>query len=295
MDKRQKLAVASIAVSIVVLGLKYAAYYVTGSVALYSDALESIINVATAIVALYAIRISLQPADADHPYGHSKAEYLSAVLEGALIVVAALLILRESYFAYLAPRRIEAPVLGLAINAGASVLNAIWAMILIRRGRALRSHALQADGHHLMTDVVTSIGVLVGLVAAIATGIPQLDPVLAALVALNILWSGWNVMRESVGGLMDQAAPPETLARIRDLISANAEGAIEAHDLRTRHAGRMTFVDFHLVVPGSLNVSDAHDICDRIEQAIRNEYEGAAVTIHVEPENKAKLSGIIVL
>ena len=295
MDTRQKLALASIAIAIVVLGLKYAAYHVTGSVALYSDALESIINVATALVALYAIRISLQPADAEHPYGHSKAEYLSAVLEGALIVVAALLILREAYFAYLTPRRIEAPALGLAINAGASTLNAIWAFVLIRQGRALRSHALQADGHHLMADVVTSIGVLVGLVAAIATGIPQLDPALAAFVALNILWSGWKVMRESVGGLMDQAAPPETLARIRDLISANAEGAIEAHDLRTRHAGRMTFVDFHLVVPGTLNVSDAHDICDRIERAIRDEYEGALVTIHVEPENKAKHSGIVVL
>lgn len=295
MDSRQQLALANIAISIVVLGLKYAAYHVTGSVALYSDALESIINVATACVALYAIRVSLQPADDDHPYGHSKAEYFSAVFEGALIVVAALLILRAAYHGYLAPRSIDAPALGLAINAGASAINAVWAFVLIRRGRTLRSHALQADGRHLMADVVTSIGVLVGLLAAVATGIPQLDPALAALVALNILWSGWQVMRESVGGLMDQAAPPETIARIRDLISAHAEGALEAHDLRTRHAGRMTFVDFHLVVPGTLNVSDAHDICDRIERAIRTEFEGALVTIHVEPENKAKHSGIVVL
>lgn len=295
MDSRQQLALGSIAVAIVVLGLKYAAYRVTGSVALYSDALESIINVATALVAFYAIRVSLQPADAEHPYGHSKAEYFSAVFEGALIIVAALLILREAYGAYLAPRRIEAPALGLAINAGASALNALWAFLLIRRGRSLRSHALEADGRHLMADVVTSLGVLVGLLASVATGIPELDPALAALVALNILWSGWQVMRESVGGLMDQAAPPEMLTRIRDLISAHANGAIEAHDLRTRHAGRMTFVDFHLVVPGNLSVSDAHDICDRIERAIRSEFEGAVVTIHVEPENKAKHSGIVVL
>ncbi|TDR94352.1 cation diffusion facilitator family transporter [Enterovirga rhinocerotis] len=295
MDPRQKLALASIAVAIVVLGLKYAAYHVTGSVALYSDALESIINVATALVAFYAIRVSLQPADADHPYGHTKAEYFSAVFEGALIVVAALLILREAYFAYLAPRQIEAPALGLAINAGASILNAGWAWILIRKGRALRSHALQADGRHLLADVATSIGVLIGLVAAIATGIPQLDPALAALVALNILWAGWQVMRESVGGLMDQAASPDTIARIRELISAHAEGAIEAHDLRTRHAGRVTFLDFHLVVPGTLSVSEAHDICDRIERAVRAEFEGCLVTIHVEPENKAKHSGIVVL
>ena len=295
MDSRQQLALGSIAVAIVVLGLKYAAYRVTGSVALYSDALESIINVATALVAFYAIRVSLQPADAEHPYGHSKAEYFSAVFEGALIIVAALLILREAYGAYLAPRRIEAPALGLAINAGASALHTLWAFLLIRRGRSLRSHALEADGRHLMADVVTSLGVLVGLLASVATGIPELDPALAALVALNILWSGWQVMRESVGGLMDQAAPPEMLTRIRDLISAHANGAIEAHDLRTRHAGRMTFVDFHLVVPGNLSVSDAHDICDRIERAIRSEFEGAVVTIHVEPENKAKHSGIVVL
>ena len=295
MDQRQQLALGSIVVAVFVLGLKYAAYHVTGSVALYSDALESIINVATARVALYAIRVSLQPADAEHPYGHSKAEYFSAVFEGVLIIVAALLILREAYYAYLAPRVIEAPALGLAINAGASAINALWALLLIRRGRTLRSHALQADGRHLMADVVTSIGVLVGLLAAVATGIPQLDPALAALVALNILWSGWQVMRESVGGLMDQAAPPEMLARIRELISTHAEGAIEAHDLRTRHAGRVTFVDFHLVVSGALSVSDAHDICDRIERAIRTEFEGAAVTIHVEPEDKAKHAGIVVL
>ena len=295
MDQRQQLALGSIVVAVFVLGLKYAAYHVTGSVALYSDALESIINVATALVALYAIRVSLQPADAEHPYGHTKAEYFSAVVEGVLIIVAALLILREAYHAYFAPRVIEAPALGLAINAGASAINALWAFLLIRRGKTLRSHALQADGRHLMADVVTSIGVLVGLLAAVATGIPQLDPALAALVAVNILWSGWQVMRESVGGLMDQAAPPEMLNRIRELIATHADGAIEAHDLRTRHAGRMTFVDFHLVVSGTLSVSAAHDICDKIERAIRTEFEGAAVTIHVEPEDKAKHAGIVVL
>ena len=295
MDQRQVFAIGSIGVAVAVLGLKYAAYAVTGSVALYSDALESIINVVTAIVALYAIRVSLQPADAQHPYGHSKAEYFSAVLEGVLIVVAALLILREAYLAYLAPRRLDAPALGLAINAVATGLNAVWAYVLLRRGRALRSQALVADGRHLVADVTTSVGVMVGLSAAVATKIPELDPALAALVALNILWSGWRVTRESLGGLMDESAPPETLTRIRDLISAHAEGAIEAHDLRTRHAGRMTFIDFHLVVPGQIAVSDAHDICDRIERAIRDEVESAVVTIHVEPEDKAKHSGIVVL
>ena len=295
MDERQKLAIASIAVAFVVLGLKYAAYAATGSVALYSDAVESVINVMTAIVALYAIRVSLLPADAQHPYGHSKAEYFSAVLEGVLIVLAAVLILREAYGAYRVPRTIDAPALGISINAVAAVLNAGWAWVLLSRGKRLRSYALMADGRHLVTDVVTSVGVLAGLLAAVATGVPALDPALAALVALNILWSGWTVMRGSLGGLMDEAAPPEILSRIRDVISAHAEGAIEAHDLRTRHAGRITFVDFHLVVPGALSVSDAHDICDRIERGLKQDMDGAVVTIHVEPENKAKHAGIVVL
>lgn len=295
MDPRQSLALGSIAVAVVVLALKYAAYAVTGSVALLSDALESVINVVTAAAALYAIRVSLQPADADHPYGHSKAEYFSAVLEGVLIVLAALLILREAWAAYLTPRTIDAPALGLAINAAAAAVNGAWAWILVSRARTLRSHALAADGRHLVADVLTSVGVIAGVGAAALTGIQALDPALAAVVALNILWSGWRVMKESLGGLMDEAAPPETLSRIRDLISAHAQGAIEAHDLRTRHAGRMTFVDFHLVVPGQLSVSDAHDICDRIERALKGEMEGALVTIHVEPENKAKHAGIVVL
>ncbi|NNM73418.1 cation diffusion facilitator family transporter [Enterovirga aerilata] len=295
MDKRQKLAAASIGVALLVLGLKWLAYHVTGSVALFSDALESVINVVTAAVALYTIRIAAQPADANHPYGHTKAEYFSAVLEGALIIVAALLILRESWEAVFQPRRIDAPGLGLAINGAAGVVNAAWSWLLIRAGRRLRSQALVADGKHLLSDVLTSAGVLAGLGAAWAFDLPILDPALAAVVALNILWSGWKVMRESLGGLMDEAAPPETLARIREVISANAEGAIEAHDLRTRHAGRMTFIDFHLVVPGHLTVSDAHDICDAVERALRADVPDALVTIHVEPENKAKHSGIVVL
>jgi cation diffusion facilitator family transporter len=295
MDKRQKLAAASIGVALLVLALKGLAYSLTGSVALFSDALESVINVVTAAVALYTIRVASQPADANHPYGHTKAEYFSAVLEGVLIIVAALLILRESWAGLFAPRRLDAPALGLAINAAAGIVNAIWSWILVREGRRLRSHALVADGKHLFTDVVTSGGVLIGLAGAWAFDLPILDPVLAAIVALNILWSGWKVMRESLGGLMDEAAPPETLSRIRDVISINATGAIEAHDLRTRHAGRMTFVDFHLVVPGHLSVSDAHDICDAIERALKAEMSDTFVTIHVEPENKAKHAGIVVL
>lgn len=295
MDRRERLALGSIGVGLFVLGLKFAAYRVTGSIALYSDALESVINVVTACAAFYAIRLSAQPADARHPYGHSKAEYFSAVLEGVLIVLAALLILREAYFAVSAPRTIDAPLIGLAISGAATAVNLGWGVALIRRGGRLRSQALVADGRHLLADVYTSIGVILGIIAAAFSGWAILDPVLAALVALHILWSGWGVMRESLGGLMDEAAPPEILSRIRELISINAEGAIEAHDLRTRHAGRVMFIDFHLVVSGQLAVSEAHDICDRLERALKNEVEGALVTIHVEPENKAKHQGIIVV
>ena len=295
MDKIQKLAIGSIFVGAVVLALKYAAYAMTGSIALYSDALESIINVVTATAAFMAVRMSAAPPDANHPYGHHKVEYFSAVLEGVLIIVAALMILREAYAGFLAPKVLDAPGLGLAVNAAAAVLNAVWSWILIREGRRLRSPALAADGRHLLTDVVTSFGVLAGLLLVPVTGLHQLDPALAAMVALNILWSGWGLMKESIGGLMDEAVPEKVLVQIREIIAGNADGALEAHDLRTRHAGRMTFIDFHLVVPGHMSVTDAHEICDRLERAIKAKVEDAMITIHVEPAEKAKHAGIVVL
>lgn len=290
-----RLAAASVAVGIVVLALKYAAYRVTGSVALYSDALESIVNVATAVTALFAVRLSIKPADANHPYGHHKAEYFSVVLEGVLIVIAALSIFREAYLAYLAPRAINAPSQGLLLNGLATVLNAGWSYVLIRFGRRRRSPALVADGRHLLTDVVSSLGVLAGVSIAAATGVHILDPLLAAALAVYILWAGWTMIRASVGGLMDEAVPSGDLEKIRQVIAANAEGAIEAHDLRTRHAGRAVFVDFHLVVPGAMAVSEAHAICDRIERALKAEVADALITIHVEPEDKAKHHGVLVL
>jgi cation diffusion facilitator family transporter len=295
MNRVIMLAGGSILVAVVVLILKLLAYLMTGSVALLSDAIESIVNVATAIAAFIAIRLSAKPADAEHPYGHHKAEYFSAVLEGVLIVIAAIAILREAYFAFLSPRQLDAPWHGLAVNAAALAINSGWAWVLIRQGRERKSPALVADGRHLLTDVISSVGVLGGVSLAAITGWAALDPALAALVALNIIWSGWGLVKESIGGLMDEAVPQVTLARIREIISANAEGAIEAHDLRTRHAGRMMFIDFHLVVPGSMSVSAAHDICDRIEKAVKEEFPDALISIHVEPDDRAKHSGIVVL
>lgn len=295
MKRLEILAACSIAVGLAVLALKYLAYYLTGSVALLSDAIESIVNVLTAIAALIAIRFAAQPADKDHPYGHHKAEYVSAVIEGVLIVIAALAILRAAWDAYQIPRMVEAPWLGLAVNGAATLVNLLWASVLIRQGRKHRSPALVADGRHLMTDVISSGGVLAGLVLAVYSGIRALDPLLAVLVALNVLWAGWKLMKESAGGLLDEALPEETLERIRAAIAKNADGAIEAHDLRTRHAGPMTFVEFHLVVKGSMSVTDAHEICDRLERAIKAEVHDALISIHVEPDDKAKHSGIVVL
>jgi cation diffusion facilitator family transporter len=295
MTKIIKLAIGSIVVGVTVLALKTLAYWMTGSIALYSDALESTVNVATAIAALVAVRYSARPADAGHPYGHSKAEYFSAVLEGVMIVVAAIMIMREAYIGFLAPKVLQAPLHGLLVNGLAGVVNGAWCWVLLREGRRLRSPALEADGRHLLADVLSSVGVTLGVLLAIVTGWAVLDPLLAAAVGLNILWSGWQVTKDSIGALLDEAVPEDTLSRIRSIISSEAEGAIEAHDLRTRQAGSMTFIDFHLVVSGQMPVSDAHDICDRIERALKAEVGEALVTIHVEPENKAKHAGIVVL
>lgn len=295
MDRIVKLAWGSLAVGVVVLALKILAYVWTGSVAFYSDALESIINVAAAGAALVAIRLSAKPADANHPYGHHKAEYFSAVLEGVLIVLAAVAILREAWLAFLDPRDVDFTIEGLMANGLATVINGAWCAVLLRHGRRARSPAMVADGKHLLTDVVSSVGVLAGVLLAKATGWMVLDPALAALVALNILWSGWGLVKHSIGGLMDEAAPAEELERIRLLISQNASGALEAHDVRTRHAGRVTFIDFHLVVDGEKTVREAHDICDSVEAALRDDLGQVVVTIHVEPDHKAKQSGIVVL
>lgn len=282
------LAGGSIGISLVVLGLKYLAFALTGSVALYSDAIESIINVVTAIAAFFAIRVSLRPADPSHPYGHSKAEYFSAVLEGVLILVASLAILREAYGAFLDPHPIKAPVLGLAVSSVATVMNAGWSWVLIRTGRKRRSPALVADGKHLLTDVYTSGGVVVGVVLVAITGWERLDPAIAGLVALNILWAGWGIIKESLGGLMDTALPEEELARVKATIDATMAGALEAHDLRSRHAGRMTFIDFHLVVDGAMTVDASHAICDRIEGALKADHPDSIISIHVEPASKRK-------
>ncbi len=293
-SRAYRIAIASIAVAFAGMALKYVAYLMTGSVALYSDALESIVNVVTAAVAFIAVNVSARPPDDAHPFGHHKAEFLSAVLSGTMITIAAMLIFRAAYDAFMDPRPLTQPVGGLAVNALAAVLNGAWSWQLVRTGRQFRSPALVADGWHLFTDVMTSVGVLAGLILATFTGWYILDPLLAAVVAANILWAGYKITLKSVSGLLDEAASADIEARIKAAIKASGSGAIEAHDIRTRHAGQVTFIEFHLVVDGDMTVRELHAICDRIEETMRRDVEGAQVVIHVEPEHKSKDGALVI-
>jgi len=294
-NRTQQIAAGSIVIGCLVLALKAAAWWITGSAALYSDALESIVNVAASLIALAALRFAAIPADANHPYGHDKAEFFAAVIEGVLIVIAALSIFRHAWETMHDLHPLAQPAEGLALNALATVLNAAWSALLIRTGRKLRSPALLADGRHLLSDVVTSVGVGVGVGLVLLTGYLILDPLIAAATGVYVLWSGMAMIWMSVGGLMDAAPPPAVVHRIRELVAASAEGAIEAHDLRMRHAGKLTFLEFHLVVPGSMTVAESHAICDHIEETLRTEMSQLVITIHVEPEEKAKQHGVPVL
>ena len=286
-------ALASIAVALGVMGMKFVAWAITGSVAFYSDAVESIINVIGAAVAYAAVRVAAKPADANHPFGHQKAEFLSAILEGAMILLAAGMILWQAVAALLAPRAIEMAWAGIAVIALAMLVNGIWAMALMGWGQRWRSPALRADARHLWIDVLTSAGVLAGVALIPVTGWAWLDPVLALLVGVNVVWSGLGIVRESVAGLMDEMVDAPALARLQAVVAAHAEGAVQAHDLKARSLGRGLSVEFHLVVPGTMTVHDAHVICDRLEAALKPEIGDGHVIIHVEPEYKAKARGAI--
>ena len=291
----QRVASGSIAVGAIVLAMKAAAWWMTGSAALYSDALESVVNVVASVIALAALVYAARPADANHPYGHEKVEFFSAAVEGALIIMAAISILQHAWTSWRDPVTLNAPWLALGLTVVSTALNGGWAAVLMRTGRTQRSAALVADARHLYSDVVTSVGILIGIGLVLLTGLRWLDPLAAAATAVHVLWSGLTVVRASVAGLMDEAPDPATMERIRLLVNTHADGALEAHDLRTRHAGRITYLEFHLVVPGAMQVDEAHAICDRVEAALKHEVEGLVVTIHVEPEGKAKHRGVLVL
>lgn len=270
--------------------LKALAWHYTNSVALLADALESVVNVAAAAAALIALRIARQPPDEEHPFGHGKVEYFSAGFEGGLILLAAGGIAWQTGSRFLAtPEEWElaALPLGLSVSAVATVLNMALAWWLIRVGRACRSPALEADGRHVASDVVTTLGAWVALGLAWCTGWWILDPIVGIVIALHVSYAGVRVVRDSVGGLMDSALPPDQLARVEQVISDHSEGALEAHDIRTRVVADTIFLEFHLVVPGAMTVSESHAMCDRIEDALADEFPGMEATIHVEPEEEA--------
>ena len=295
MSQAKALATGSIFVGLTVLALKTYAWWITDSAGLFSDAAETVVNVAASVITLFAVYWAGRPADANHTYGHDKIEFFAAIIEGVMIIVAAAMIASQAYDSFRHPEPLGDLRLGLGLNAVSSVINGGWAYLLLRAGRRLRSASLKADGHHLMADVVTSVAVLSGVGLVLLTGLQWLDPAVAVLAAGFVFYSGVKVIGGSVGGLMDAAPPPEIVERIRAIVSTHAEGAIEAHDLRTRHAGRLTYLEFHLVVPAAMTVHDAHAICDRIESGLKAEMEGLVISIHVEPEGKAKRHGVLVI
>lgn len=282
-----KVARLSLLTGILVFGLKSYAYLLTGSVALYSDALESIVNIVAASVAFIALWVSSQPEDRNHPYGHTKAEYFSAIFEGTLIIVAAIAIIYEASERLISPIPLHSIGMGMLVSLIASAINGLLASHLIWAGRKENSPALKADGLHILSDVITSVGVLIGVGLAWLSGWWILDPLLAFVVAFNILWMGWRVLRESVGGLMDEGMTEEELADLNAIIAEQMKGALEVHQLKTRRAGTMVFVEFHLVVPAEMTVKVAHDICDNIETALCRRLSKAEIVIHIEPDSES--------
>ena len=273
----------SIAAAVATILLKGLAWKLTDSVGLLSDAIESFVNLAGALMALGMLTLAAMPADDGHAHGHTKAEYFSSAFEGFLILVAAVWIAVEAIGRLLDPRPVQLGAIGLGVAALATIVNFLTARILLRVGRESRSITLEADARHLFTDVWTSVGVIVGVALVWVTGWLWLDPTIALLVAANILWTGWHLMRRSAAGLMDASLPPSELARIEDVLTSYREQGLEFHALRTRQAGTRAFVTLHVLVPGAWTVQQAHDWSERIEADLREAVPGAHVTTHLEP------------
>lgn len=273
----------SIAAAIATILLKGVAWKLTGSVGLLSDAIESFVNLAGAIMALWMLTLAALPADDDHAHGHGKAEYFSSAFEGFLILLAAVSIGYTAVDRLMHPQPLEAVAVGLMVSVVASVINFATARTLMRVGRTHNSITLEADAHHLMTDVWTSVGVIVGVGLVWLTGALWLDPVIALLVAANIVWTGWQLMQRSAAGLMDISLPAERLEAIETLLTGYRAQGLDFHALRTRQAGSRAFVTLHMLVPGNWTVQQGHDWAERIEADIRMALPHAHVTTHLEP------------
>jgi cation diffusion facilitator family transporter len=273
----------SIAAALVTLGLKTASYFITGSVGLLSDAVESVVNLTAAVAAYIALRYAARPVDEDHTYGHEKIEFFSSGLEGGLILMAAIGIAWYAVKRLLVPEAPESLGLGMTLSLVAAAINGVVAVYLLRLGRRHQSIVLEADGKHLMTDVWTSAAVLAGLTLVWLTNWEPLDPLIALIVACNILWTAADLVRRSFNGLMDHALPVEEQQRLREAITSHLRPNMTFHALRTRQAGSRRFVDFHLLVPGALSVAEAHAVGNKIEDAVRALFAGLEVTVHIEP------------
>ncbi|HSG75285.1 MAG TPA: cation diffusion facilitator family transporter [Burkholderiales bacterium] len=273
----------SVATALVTMALKGIAAWLTGSLGLLSDALESFVNLGAGLIALYTLRVATRQPDEKHPFGYTKAEYFSSAVEGGLIVVAAIAIVAAAVPRLIEPQPILRFDVGIFISLLAAALNLGTALVLLRAGKRHDSIALEADAHHLLTDVWTSIGVVAGVGATVLTGWLALDPLIAIAVAVNILWVGARVMRRSVLGLMDRALPEPDLERIRAILDGYRADGLDYHALRTRRAGRLRLVEMHLLVPGEMSVREGHRIADEIEEKIRAKLPGAAVMTHLEP------------
>ena len=273
----------SIAAAITTILLKGVAWHLTGSVGLLSDAIESFVNLAGAIMALWMLTLAALPADDAHPHGHGKAEYFSSAFEGFLILLAALSIGYAAVNRLLNPASLEDVGVGLLVSVFASVVNFATAGVLMRVGKKHNSITLEADAHHLMTDVWTSVGVIAGVGLVALTGWLWLDPVIALIVAANIVWTGYQLMRRSADGLMDRALPVDKLAQIETLLAGYRQQGLEFHALRTRQAGRRAFVTLHVLVPGHWSVMKGHNWAGKIEADIRRTLIHADVTTHLEP------------
>ncbi len=276
-------ALLSIVTAIVVIALKYVAYHLTGSVGLLSDALESGVNLIAALVAFWALGFASKPPDAEHAFGHSKAEYFSSGLEGALILVAAVSIAFAAWGRLFDPQPLAQLGIGMAISLLSTAINAGVALILLQAGRRLRSITLRADAHHLFTDVWTSVGVIMALVLVQWTGWVILDPIIAFVVATNIVWAGVRLLRETGSGLLDESLPLVEQKMITDIFIPYQAQGVSFHALRTRAAGSRRFISFHVLVPGNWTVQQGHNLCETIELAIIEALPSSNVLTHLEP------------
>jgi cation diffusion facilitator family transporter len=279
----QRFALLSIAAAVVTIGMKTVAWKLTGSVGLLSDAVESLVNLLAAVVAFWALRVAAEPPDAEHPFGHSKAEYLASAFEGIAILGAAIAIAMTAWKRISDPQPLENVGLGLAVSVGAAAVNGVVAFVLLRAGKRLDSITLRSDAHHLLTDVWTSGGVLFGIVVVKLTGWLLLDPIVALAVATNIVFMAGKILLETAQGLLDRTIPPAEQKQLDDVLARFRVDGVEVHAVRARQAGPVRFIDMHVLVPGSWSVQRGHDLCEGIENGVKALFPRASVMTHLEP------------